>query len=104
MKPKKLILELEDLVEQAGYTIRKERGRFRGDHCIVEGDKMVVVNKNQPEEMQVGTYARVLDKLDLEDVYIKPAVRKELEKIWERIDQFEGKESEIGEQVNIDFD
>ena len=95
MKPKKLIIELEELVERAGYTIRKERGTFKGDHCVVEGDKLVVINKNRPVEQQVGLLARVLNKDKLRDMYIKPAVRKELEALWHRFEKFDDDEAEI---------
>lgn len=101
MKPDKLIIELEELVEQAGYTIRKERGTFRGDHCIMEGDKLVVINKNKPVQQQIGLLARVLHDKQLQDIYIKPAVRKHLEELWVRFDQFA--ESEI-EELDIDLD
>lgn len=53
MKTEKLILELEQLIEQSGYTIRKERGTFKGDHCIVEGRKLVMINKKRPPQLQV---------------------------------------------------
>lgn len=95
MKPDKLFIELEELVERAGYTIRKERGTFRGDQCIVEGDKLVVINKKRPIEQQVGLLARVLDKDRLKDMYIKPAVRKELETLWRRFEEFDDIEEEI---------
>lgn len=85
MKPDKLLLELEQLLEQAGYTLRKERGAFRGDECIIEGNKLVVVNKNKPIEAQLGTMARVLSQIELNNVFIKPAVRKNLEKLWDRL-------------------
>lgn len=101
MKTDKLLMELEQLVEQAGYTIRKERGTFRGDHCVVEGDKLVVVNKNKPPQEQVGLMARVLMDKDLQDTYIKPVVRKELEELWERFDAFA--DSEI-EELDIELD
>lgn len=101
MKPDKLIIELEQLVEQAGYTIRKERGTFRGDHCVMEGDKLVVLNKNKPVQQQIGLLARVLHDKQLQDIYIKPAVRKDLEELWDRFDQFA--ESEI-EELDIDLE
>lgn len=85
MKPDKLLLELEQLLEQSGYTLRKERGSFRGADCIIEGDKLVMVNKNKPTEAQIGTIAKVLGQVDLSETYIKPAVRKELEKLWDRL-------------------
>lgn len=86
MKPEKFLLELEQILEQAGYTLRKERGSFRGDECIIEGQKLVVVNKNKPIESQLGTMGRVLGQIDLEGVYIKPAVRKKLEDLWEQLE------------------
>ncbi|MDZ7716510.1 MAG: hypothetical protein U5J95_09890 [Balneolaceae bacterium] len=101
MKPDKLIIQLEQLVEQAGYTIRKERGTFRGDHCVIEGDKLVVLNKNRPVQQQVGLLARVLHQKKLDDIYIKPAVRKHLEELWDRFETFEGREIE---ELDIDLE
>ena len=86
MKPDKLLLELEHILEQAGYSLRKERGSFRGDECVVLGNKVVVVNKSKPAEIQIGTIARVLRQIPLDDIFIKPAVRKELARVWERIE------------------
>lgn len=89
MKPKKLRLELESLVNKAGYTIRKERGPFTGNDCIMEGDKLVVMNTKKPIEEQLGLLARVLQKVSTGNMFIKPKIRKELEALWERIDRFE---------------
>lgn len=94
MKADKLILELENLCEQSGYHIRKERGTFRGDSCVIEGDKLIVVNKNRPVEAQVGILAKVLKNLNTEEIYIKPAVRKELVEIWDRMALAAGKNFE----------
>jgi hypothetical protein len=85
LKPDKLLLELEQILEQAGYTLRKERGSFRGDECIIEGQKLVVVNKNKPIESQLGTMGRVLGEISLAGVYIKPAVRRKLEELWDQL-------------------
>ncbi|TVR26661.1 MAG: hypothetical protein EA390_14590 [Balneolaceae bacterium] len=97
MKIDKLILELESLCEKGGYTIRKERGTFRGDQCIIEGDKLVVINKNRPPEAQAIIMAKVLKQINPEDTYIKPAVRKKLEELWSRIEKYETLEESIQE-------
>lgn len=101
MKTENLLLELEQLVEKAGYTIRKEKGTFRGDSCVVEGDKLVVLNKNKPLQLQVGLLARVLKDKELHDVYIKPVVRNHLEELWHRFEKF--KDTEIDE-MDIDLE
>lgn len=88
MKTEKLLLELESLCEKLGYTIRKERGSFRGDQCIIEGEMLIVINKNKPPQLQAAILARVLRDNRVDEVFIKPAVRKELEDLWVRIDRF----------------
>lgn len=95
MKTEKLILELESLCEKSGYTIRKERGTFRGDQCIIEGEKLIVINKNRPPESQAAILAKVLKKLNTEEIFIKPAIRKELVEIWDRLDRFNEDELEV---------
>lgn len=102
MKTEKLILELEELVEQLGYTIRKEKGTFRGDSCVMEGQKLVVLNKKKPDQQQVGLLARVLKskEQELTDIYIKPVIRKQLEELWDRFEKY--KDSEI-EEMDIDI-
>lgn len=102
MKPDKLLLEFEKLVEQSGYTIRKERGSFKGDHCIVEGDKLVMINKNRPIQIRIGILARVLQQLELQDIYIKPAVRKHLEQLWERFERF-NEEEELDTELDLRY-
>lgn len=89
MKVEKLLLELESVCEKAGYTIRKERGTFRGDQCIIEGENLIVINKNRPAETQAALLAKVIQRFNPEDLFIKPAVRKELEDIWARLERFE---------------
>lgn len=88
MKTDTFVLELESLCEKNGYTIRKERGAFRGDQCVIEGDKLIVINKNRPLESQAAIMARVLKHLNPDETYIKPAVRKKLEKLWDRLERF----------------
>ena len=100
MKTEKLLLELEELVEQLGYTIRKEKGTFRGDSCVIEGQNLVVLNKKKPDQQQVGLLARILKDKELSDIYIKPVIRKKLEELWDRFDKF--KDNEI-EEMDIDI-
>ncbi len=88
MKVEKLLLELESICEKGGYSVRKERGAFRGDSCIFEGDKLIVINKNRPVETQAAILAKVIRQFSPDDMFIKPAVRKELKAIWDRLDKF----------------
>src|SRR5690625_7903293 len=85
MKAEKLLLELEELCEKGGYTIRKERGGFRGDRCEMEGETLIVLNKNRPVESQAVILARVIRTLGEGEIIKKPAVRKEVNEHWSHL-------------------
>lgn len=80
MKAEKLLLELEDILEKMGYTVRKERGSFRGGYCLLEGEKIIMLNKSHPADYLVGVVIRFIYEHDHpvspDDIFIKPAVRK----------------------------
>lgn len=82
MKAERILSELEDLVGQFGVEIRKEKGNFRSDTCLLEGKPYVVLNKNHPVDYQIGVLARVLFENKADQQFLKPAIRKELERIW----------------------
>lgn len=86
MKPDKLILELEEVVGRLGFKIRKEKGNFRGSNCVLDGERIIMLNKNYPVEMHIGTLAKFILSQKHEDLYLKPIVRKELEVVWERLE------------------
>lgn len=94
MKNERFLEDLEELTHHVGYTIRKEKGNFRGDSCVLEGKKLIMLNKNNPIEFNISLLAGFLAKKQLDHLYIKPALRKELEKVWRQkgispISQFE---------------
>ncbi len=95
MKAEKLVLELESLCEKGGYTIRKERGTFRGDQCLFDGDRLIVINKNRPAEAQAAILAKIIKQIGPDELFIKPAVRRELEALWVRLDKFETSEKQF---------
>jgi hypothetical protein len=89
MKTERFLSELEKIVEDIGYTLRREKGSFRGGFCVLEGDRIVMINKMYPNEVHVGQIVRFLMNQNLDDRYIKPAVRKELEVWFERMEKQE---------------
>lgn len=95
MKPEKLLLELEEIIEQIGYSIRKERGNFKGGFCVLEGEKIIMVNKNHPVDVQGNLIVKFLLDCDLSNVFIKPAVRREIESRWDKWKLKKGRESDF---------
>ncbi len=84
MKADKLLTELEEILTAKGYRFRRERGNFRNGNCLLEGEKLIMLNKMLPPESQVASICLRFKESDFEDQFVKPAVRKELEKYWDR--------------------
>lgn len=96
MKPDKLILELEEVVSRLGFKVRKEKGNFRGSNCVLAGERIIMLNKNTPVEMHIGTLAKFILSQKHDELYLKPVVRKELELIWDKL--------EVSSEPEFNFD
>jgi hypothetical protein len=84
MKSDKMLVELEELMPRFGYRIRKEKGNFRGGSCVLEGERLIMVNRNLPVDTQIASLARLIHGMDHAAMFIKPQVRQALEEIWVR--------------------
>jgi len=81
MKPAALYNELLDITKSLGITLRKEKGRFRGGHCIVHNEKLLIINKMSPQETINAVILRYLAGLSsIGTVYIKPVIQELIDK------------------------
>ncbi|NQW29910.1 MAG: hypothetical protein HQ472_05300 [Ignavibacteria bacterium] len=76
MKPDKILEELYALAKSLGYSVHREPGAFKGGACIVREQKHIIINKSMPLEASSVILARALCQLDVEGMFIKPAVRE----------------------------
>ena len=79
MNKDKLYNEFEYLAVKLGMRIIKGKGDFKGGACILKDEKIIVVNKRKPMEQKLKILASCFNKIDLEGVYIIPALRKLIE-------------------------
>lgn len=79
MKVPALFRELQDLAERLGYAVVQDTGSFTGGVCTVEGQVMIVLNRSAPIEQRMRYLAQALATRNMDDVYIKPAVRNLLD-------------------------
>lgn len=86
MKVEHIVEGLKDVAQQLGIQVRSEKGSFRGGRCTVSGDEVIVLNRHHIPEMQVSILAESLRDEDVDQVYIKPALRRALEEAWARAD------------------
>ena len=79
MKPDKILQELEDIAEILNIKIIQEKGNFKGGYCLLEKEKIIVINKLNPVEQRVRALAQAFSRLDISQVYMKPAIREFIE-------------------------
>jgi hypothetical protein len=57
---------LEDVLNEAGYTTRYERGTFQSGWCLLEQKKIVVLNKFLDVEGRINTILDLLPRLAID--------------------------------------
>ncbi|MFN0157558.1 MAG: hypothetical protein ACKVRP_05730 [Bacteroidota bacterium] len=79
MKHEELMLDLQEVAQQLGITVRYEKGDFEGGYCILKDSRVVLVNKRILPARKAAVLALALNDIGLENVFIKPAVREYIE-------------------------
>ena len=75
MKPSTIYQEFEKLAESLEVKIIQEKGNFKGGYCLLEKEKVIVINKLKPLEQRIKSLARAFSRLDISNIYMKPAIR-----------------------------
>ena len=57
-------------------TSQHEKGDFEGGLCRIENDHVIIINKALSNQAKIRVLARELGTLDLESIYIVPALRR----------------------------
>lgn len=76
MKLKLIYYELRELLEKLGYKLVLDKGSFNTGYCLLEDEKMIVINKNKPYENRIKILSEILSKIDTDNIYIKPKIRE----------------------------
>ena len=53
-----------------------DNGNFNSGYCLIEDEKIIVINKNRPFENRVRVLCEILSEVDLNEIYIKPYIRE----------------------------
>jgi hypothetical protein len=73
---------LDLLIEQAkklGFAVRKESGTFESSFCNLNNKKIILLNKDDDDDTLIKLFVDNFLELDLNDVYLMPAVRDFIE-------------------------
>ena len=73
--------KLEELLVQAGYSIRNEKGNFKSGSCLMEASRIIVLNKFSPVEAKVSFLVESLPKIDIDETLLDDKNRKFLHEL-----------------------
>jgi hypothetical protein len=83
-----IIEQLEELAERFGIQIRYEPikqdedlVRVVGGLCLLRGEYVLIIDSKAAMRDKIRTFAEALRHFDLDQIYIKPALRELLDKV-----------------------
>jgi len=65
VKPSTIYQEFEKLAESLEVKIIQEKGNFKGGYCLLEKEKVIVINKLKPLEQRIKALALAFSRLDI---------------------------------------
>jgi len=68
--------KLENIVEDAGYVLRYERGTFQSGYCLLEEKKVVVLNKFLQLEGRINTMIDLIPQLSINSELLSDESKK----------------------------
>jgi len=75
-----VITELLEVYAQIGYTVRVEKGSFKGGFCLLREQKLFLLNKNIEPAKKINFLAKNLSEIGVDGIYLKPNIRELIEK------------------------
>jgi hypothetical protein len=79
-----LLEHLEQIAQRLGVELRYEnlsQSGFRSDggYCKVAGKSLILLNRKDSRQRKIRVLCRSLNKLNLQGIFIPPAVRRAIE-------------------------
>lgn len=80
VETKRILSELEEIIERLGFRLRYEKGNFEGGYCLLKETSLFVINSKCDAERRISIICRNLDELGIENIFIKPHIREIIER------------------------
>lgn len=78
-----LLDELKNIATQMGAKVLFERGDFKGGYCILNENRVIVINKLSTLQRKVMILAAALKELGVDEMYIPPKIREFIDEMDE---------------------
>ncbi len=81
MKSQNILEGFENLIQNLSIDLRYEKGDFSGGLCRIPGKNIMIINAKLPTENKIKVIAAELKQMELNHIYIRPALRKIIEDV-----------------------
>ncbi|MBN1348863.1 hypothetical protein JXJ21_05595 [candidate division KSB1 bacterium] len=86
MEEETVLQQLEAILKELSIALRYEKGRFQGGLCRLHGEEVFILNSKLSVDRKIRIIAKELSLLNLENVYILPAIREIIEEMQDESD------------------
>lgn len=92
----KTLKNLEQLLEEARFRVRYEKGTFSSGYCLLENQKVAVINKFLNIEGRINSIVEIISKIDIPTEELS----EEMKKLYLALT----KDSDSSSQMEIGFE
>ncbi len=75
-----LIKELMEILEKLGFSVRVEKGSFKGGFCLLREQKIFLLNRNLEQDKKINILLKNIAGIGVEGLYLKPNMRELIDK------------------------
>lgn len=68
--------KMEQLFEEANYTIRYEKGNFNSGYCVLEDRRVAVINRFLDMEGRINALVEILPSVDIQEETLSTEMQK----------------------------
>jgi len=79
-KKEALIDELIEVLAKLNFSVRVEKGTFKGGFCLLREQRIFLLNKNLEQDKKIGILVKNIAGIGTEGIYLKPSIRELVEK------------------------
>ena len=71
-----IMQDLKGVAAELGAKVRFEKGDFKGGYCILNEDKIIVINKMAQLQRKIMILSAALKELGVDEIYVTPKLRE----------------------------
>lgn len=102
---KHLLSKIEEVLEELEYKIRYAKGTFQSGYCIVEHQKVAVINKFYETEGRINVLIDILDRLKVDESTLSEKGQKTYKQVMKnRTGKEEDQQEEIKSETEKEED